>query len=65
MGNNGNHLRLKLSQEGMKWDAVAFGWGGFLNEVSSPLDIVYNLEADQWQGEERLRLNMLDFAPAK
>jgi len=25
---------------------------------------VYNLEIDRWGGEERLRLNILDFAPA-
>jgi len=34
-----------------------------LAEVCSPLDIVYNLEIDRWGGEERLRLNILDFAP--
>ena len=28
-----------------------------------PLDIVYNLEVDHRGREERLRLNILDFAP--
>jgi len=65
MGTSGEHLRLKLKQGGTVWDGVAFGLGNYLAEVSSPLDIVYNLEVDQWSGRERLRLNILDFSPAK
>ena len=64
MGSNGKHLRLKLKQGGIVWDGVAFRFGNHLAEVSSPLDIVYNLKVDQWGGEERLRLNILDFTPA-
>jgi len=64
MGNAGEHLRLKLRQGGALWDGVAFRLGNYLAEVSSPLDIVYNLDIDRWSGEERLRLNILDFAPA-
>ncbi len=63
MGSNGEHLRMKLKQGGTVWDGVSFGMGNYLAEVSSPLDIVYNLEVDRWGGEERLRLNILDFAP--
>jgi single-stranded-DNA-specific exonuclease len=65
MGNNGEHLRLKLKQDDIVWDGVGFRLGGYLTEASSPLDIVYNLEVDRWGGEERLRLNILDFAPAR
>jgi len=64
MGSEGEHLRLKLKQGNTVWDGVAFRLGNYLAEVSSPLDIVYNLEIDRWGGEERLRLNILDFAPA-
>ena len=64
MGNSGEHLRLKLKQSGTVWDGVAFRLGNSLAEVSSPLDIVYNLEIDRWRGEETLRLNILDFAPS-
>jgi len=65
MGNSGEHLRLKLKQGDAVWDGVAFRLGNSLAEISSPLDIVYNLEIDRWHGEETLRLNILDFAPAK
>ncbi len=58
---NGEHLRLKLKQAGTVWDGVGFRLGNFLAEVSSPFDIVYNLEVDRWGGQERLRLSILDF----
>ena len=64
MGSNGEHLRLKLKQGGTMWDGVGFRLGDYLAEVFSHLDIVYNLEIDRWGGGERLRLNILDFAPA-
>lgn len=63
MGDNAEHLRMKLNQGGSVWDGVGFRLGNYLDEVSSSLDIVYNLEVDRWGGEERLRLNILDFGP--
>ena len=65
MGSDNGHLRLKLEQNGMVWDAVAFGFGANQSEMSDPLDIVYNLELDQWNGKSTLRLNVIDFAKAK
>jgi single-stranded-DNA-specific exonuclease len=44
---------------------VGFRLGCYLAEISPQLDIVYNLEIDRWQGKEKLRLNILDFAPVK
>ncbi len=64
MGSEGEHLRVKLKQKNMVWDGVAFRSGNYLAEVSSTLDIVYNLELDRWGGGGRLRLNILDFAKA-
>jgi single-stranded-DNA-specific exonuclease len=65
MGTNGEHLRMKLKQSGTVWDGVAFRLGGYLAELSSPLDIVYNLEIDRWGGKEQLRLNILDFEASR
>jgi single-stranded-DNA-specific exonuclease len=64
MGSNREHLRLRLQQEGSVWDAVGFRMGNWVAEMSPLLDIVYNLELDSWGGEDRLRLNIVDFAPA-
>ena len=65
MGNNSGHLRLKLKQGGSVWDGVGFRLGNYLSEVAPRLDIVYNMEVDQWRGEKKLRLNIMDFAPAR
>ena len=65
MGNNGGHLRLKLRQNNVNWEAVAFGLGECFKDMHSHIDIVYNLRLERWRGEERLRLNIQDLAPSK
>lgn len=65
MGLDNGHLRLKVKQSDSIWNAVAFGLGHCCQEVAPFMDIVYNLEVDRWGGRETLRLNILDFAPAK
>ena len=62
MGDNGDHLRLKLKQGKNIWDAVAFGLGSCAPQVNSDIDIVYNLEMNRWNGEENLRLTIQDMA---
>jgi len=64
MGASATHLKFKLKQGTSLWDAVAFGMGNRAVDMQLPLDIVYNLEQDDWNGENRLRLNILDFASA-
>ncbi|MFC1941590.1 single-stranded-DNA-specific exonuclease RecJ [Chloroflexota bacterium] len=61
MGKNGDHLRLKLKQGGTVWDSVGFRLGNHLPELTSLIDIVFNLEVDRWNGKEQLRLSILDF----
>jgi len=65
MGSNGDHLRLKLKQGGITWDAVGFGMGSEQPDIGARLDIVYNMEVDHWSGQLMLRLNLLDFALAE
>jgi single-stranded-DNA-specific exonuclease len=60
MGSTGEHLRLRLRQNGCAWDAIAFGFGDSIRDMKNTLDIVYNLEMDRWNGREQLRLNILD-----
>ena len=61
VGGGGKHLKLKLRDGQILWDAIAFDLGD--RELSTYLDIVYNLEADHWNGRDQLRLNVLDFLP--
>jgi len=64
MGNEGQHLRLKLKQEGTPFEAVAFRLGDQAKNMSESLDIVYNLELDRWNGVQNLRLNVQSFSPS-
>ena len=64
VGNNETHLKLKFRQGGTTWDGIAFKVGNRIGRVSSPLDVVYHLEVDSWNGAEKLRLNILDFSPS-
>jgi single-stranded-DNA-specific exonuclease len=61
MGNGNEHLRMKLRQGGSMWDCVAFRLGNHQGEFAPRIDIVYNLEVDNWGGKKQLRLNILDF----
>jgi len=61
MGSNGEHLRMKLRQGGTVWDSVAFRMISHIDELSSTINLVYNLEIDNWGGKDKLRLNVLDF----
>ena len=63
VGTDGKHLKLKLRDGDVTWDGIAFRLGNLADEITSPLDIVYNLEVDQWGGGDMLQLNILDFAP--
>lgn len=61
MGNGGEHLRMTLKQNGTTWDCVAFRLSNHEAEFAPRIDIVYNLEVDNWGGKKQLRLNILDF----
>lgn len=64
IGSRGEHMSLKLKQEGITWDAIGFRFGSRKPETEGYLDIAYNLDVDRWNGAERLRLKLLDFASA-
>jgi len=65
VGTDGEHLKLRLGDRGVVWDAIGFGLV-HLNGDSAPLiDIVYNLKLNRWRGKESLQLEILDFAPSK
>ncbi len=64
VGSKGEHLKLKLKDNGVIWNGISFKKGNLIGEITPRLDIVFNLEADHWAGGGTLQLNILDFAPA-
>jgi single-stranded-DNA-specific exonuclease len=63
-GNSNNYLNLKLQQENISWQAVDFHSQIRQEKIPTYIDIVYNLEKRRWNGEETLRLNLIDFIPS-
>ncbi|MSQ22314.1 MAG: single-stranded-DNA-specific exonuclease RecJ [Dehalococcoidia bacterium] len=64
MGAGGEHLRLKLRDNGVGWDAVAFRQSASLPANAQAIDVVYAVEMDRWNGHDTLRLNVLDMRAA-
>jgi single-stranded-DNA-specific exonuclease len=65
----GKHLRLIVDKgpAGAVMDAVAFSQGEWGNHLSqgSRIDAVFHLEANEWDGRQRLQLNIQDLRPAE
>ena len=58
------HLKLRLRDaQGQAWDAIGWRMGERLDElkVGQAIDLAFHVEATQWNGEERLQLQLLDF----
>ena len=61
IGATGDHLLLKVRQDGISWKAIAFGMGGGWVEATGRVDLVYSLRVDRWNGQETLRLMVKDW----
>ncbi|MHB9029208.1 MAG: single-stranded-DNA-specific exonuclease RecJ [Candidatus Latescibacterota bacterium] len=54
-----NHLKFKLTDGMYTFDAIAFNMGEMKGRVradSSPLDILYNVEENEWMGKKNIQL---------
>lgn len=63
LGNNGQHLRLKLKDGPVTWPAIAFGMGERAVESGQRVDVVYSLASER-RGDDALELRIKDFALA-
>lgn len=65
----GKHLRMVLERDstGPVIDAVAFQQGAWLAHLhpGDRIDLVYQVEANEWQGRQSLQLNVQDLRPAR
>jgi single-stranded-DNA-specific exonuclease len=61
LGNNGQHLRLKLKDGPVTWPAIAFGMGERAVEPGQRVDVVYSLASERWS-DDALELRIKDFA---
>jgi single-stranded-DNA-specific exonuclease len=64
VGESGSHLKLKFKGGNIVWEGIGFKLGKRCSEVDTFLDIVYNVEPNEFLGESRLELNLIDFTPS-
>jgi single-stranded-DNA-specific exonuclease len=61
MGADQKHLKLALrDRRGAAWDAVLFRGGHLRDQVPGRVDVAYCLQANEWNGEKRLQLDVQD-----
>ncbi|MBT9149525.1 MAG: Single-stranded-DNA-specific exonuclease RecJ [Dehalococcoidia bacterium] len=63
VGSDGEHLKFRLNDGGVVWNAIGFGINHD-GDTLSRIDIVFNLKLNNWNGRESLELEILDFRPA-
>jgi single-stranded-DNA-specific exonuclease len=61
-----DHIRFSLRQNGSAITGIGFGMAGKfpLLEKKQPVDIVFKLDENEWQGQKSLQLRMEDIRPA-
>jgi single-stranded-DNA-specific exonuclease len=65
VGMDGDHLKLVLHDGKQTWDAIAFRQGSWHDDLPGWVDVAYALEINEWQGRQRLQLNIKDIKPAE
>lgn len=58
-----DHIRFVLRHSGIILTGIGFGMASRFNELkpNSPLDIVYKIEENEWEGQKSLQIKMIDF----
>ncbi len=64
MGDQGQHVRLKVKSGNVIWSAVAFNAPASVQPMPKKIDAVFSLTVDRFDGREMLRLNIVDMRPA-
>lgn len=64
VGAEAQHLKLNLSDGWGSVEAIAFNQGDLRGRVPAMVDLAYVVEINEWNGEQRLQLNVRDLRPA-
>ena len=62
VGAGNKHLKLRITDDGLRIDAIAFGFGNLYGEleIGKPIDIAYTLDMNVWNGSRKLQLKIKD-----
>ena len=65
VGSDGRHLKLSLQDgPGLTYDAIGFRLGGMVKSLPPLVDVIYTLEANEYNGRTSLQLNLKDLKAA-
>jgi single-stranded-DNA-specific exonuclease len=65
VGSEGKHLKVIFEDErGATYDSIGFRLGHLKPDLPSQVDILYHLEANEYNGRTTLQLNLKDLKPA-
>jgi single-stranded-DNA-specific exonuclease len=67
VGHEERHLRLILDDGRQTWNAIAFRQGHWARKLQSSqyIDVVYNLEFNEWNGTRTMQLHIKDLHPSE
>jgi single-stranded-DNA-specific exonuclease len=64
VGADAKHLKLSVSDGKVTFDAIAFRLGDWAGKLPERIDLMYNLETNEFNGRTTLQLNVKDLKPA-
>jgi single-stranded-DNA-specific exonuclease len=65
VGSEGKHLKLTFEDErGMSYDSIGFRLGHLKADLPQRVDVLYHIEANEFNGRRTLQLNLKDVKPA-
>lgn len=67
VGENGKHLKLKVSNDNVVREGIGFNLGSFNQELASTkeVDVAFSLEENNWNGSVQVQLNLKDIVARK
>ncbi len=65
VGKDSAHLKLSVTDGRITYDAIAFRMGSWLNRLPAEVDLLYQFEANEFNGQVTLQLNVRDLKPAE
>ena len=62
VGNNGRHLKMKVSAGEGKFDSIGFSFGDYCDSVldARDVDLIVKLSKDNWNGRSKIQLELVD-----
>jgi single-stranded-DNA-specific exonuclease len=58
------HLKMRVRQNGAVFETIGFGLAEPYPAPRGPINFIFTPEIDRWQGQEKVKLRMIDLEPA-